>query len=385
MASISVTGLRGIPATWGGVEHQCEQLYSRLAARGHAVVVYARSGYVPPGTRRHKGIRIVRLPTVRTKHGEAFVHTFLSVLHILKENPRIVHFYSQGPALFAPLVRLLRPRTKVFFTCGGLDWRRKKWEPWASKVLHLGEWCSARFPHYRIMVSEELKRYYEARYGVKAHCILNGVERGTKRAPGFIRSFGLEGRDYALFVGRLVPEKRIEDLITPFLDGSFRSKLVIVGDSAGTEDYVDGLKALASGAPNVLFLGYRYGEVLEELYSNARCFLTASELEGLPLTLLEALSFGLVCVCSDIPPHREVVSKTGGRLFPVGDRAALARSIQEMERMTAQELLSFESHVVETVEKHFSWDEAARRLERLYRESLRGEAAGSRMPVCRNR
>lgn len=371
MMCISVTGLRGVPATWGGVEHQCEQLYSRLAAKGHRITVYARSNYVPSGVRFYKNMRVIRLPAVGGKYGEAFVHTFLAVLHILREKPQIVHFYSQGPALLIPLLRLLRPGTKVFFTCGGLDWRRKKWPPWASKILRLGEICSALFPHCCITVSEELRRYYEETYGVKAHCILNGVERAKRRPPQTIDSFGLKEREYFLSVGRLVPEKRVEDILKAFLGGSLQSKLVIVGDSAGTEGYVQTLRELASGASNILFLGYQYGETLAGLYSNARCFVTASELEGLPLTLLEALSFGRMCLCSDIPPHREIVNKTGGRLFPVGDCSSLQRRMREVEGMTEQEFRHFEARATELVERHFSWHEAASRLEALYLESVR--------------
>lgn len=154
---VAVTGFRGIPATWGGVEHQCEELYTRLASRGHDITVYARSGYVPAGVRTYRGVRIQRIGTIQTKYTEAIVHTLLSLLHVVGTNPRIVHIYSQGPCLLIPLLKLLRPRIRVVFTCVGLDWKRKKWPGWASWIIRVGEICSARFPDRHVVVSGELR------------------------------------------------------------------------------------------------------------------------------------------------------------------------------------------------------------------------------------
>jgi len=152
MARIAVTGLRGVPAAWGGVEHHCEELYSRLAANGHDITIYARSRYVRDDIEFYKGMKIVRLPTINVTGVEALVHTFLSMLHILKTRPDIVHIHAQGPCLLSWAPRLFRPGMRVFFTCHGLDWKRKKWSKLASSIIHLGEVFSAMFPHYRITV-----------------------------------------------------------------------------------------------------------------------------------------------------------------------------------------------------------------------------------------
>jgi glycosyltransferase involved in cell wall biosynthesis len=315
-------------------------------------------------------MKILRLPTMQSKYTEAFLHTFLGMLHIVRDNPDIVHIYGQGPGLLSPIPWLLRPRIQIFFTCGGLDWQRKKWPPWAARIIYLGELCTAVFPSYRIVVSEGLKSYYEVRYGVKAYCIYNGVEKAHRPPPQQIARHGLKAGSYFLFVGRLVPEKKIEDLIRAYQRRQFTSRLAIVGDSAGTESYVRWLKDQAEPDPSILFLGYQFGEVLQELYSNARCFVTPSELEGLPLTLLEALSYGLTCITSDILPHREVLSRTGGRTFPVGDVEALANEMDRVERMSDSELARFAEASTEAVTKEFSWDKAADQLERLYEESV---------------
>ena len=372
MATIAVTGLRGVPATWGGVERQCEETYARLSKR-YRIVIYARKPYVPEGLEFYRGLTIRALPTVASKYLEAFVHTGLAVVDALRLRPDILHIYAQGPCLFSWLPRIFRPRMRIFFTCTGLDWRRKKWPWWASRIIYLGELASVLFPHYRIVVSKALQEYYKHRHGVATTYIPNGVEPVARRPPNRIRPFGLSGRDYFLFVGRLVPEKRVEDLIEAYSRQALTSKLVIVGDSAGTEDYAAGLRDKAGGRASVIFTGYQYGETLQELYSNARAFVAPSELEGLPLTLLEAMSFGLPCIASDIPPHREVVEATDGFLYPLAQVAELARQMVEVDGMSEKELCRVGNRAQELLESHYSWDKVADQIDRLYQESLHGK------------
>ncbi len=373
MAIIAVTGLRGVPATWGGVERQCEETYSRLSPRHH-IVIYARKGYVPEGIASYRGMTVRTLPTVASKYLEAFVHTGLAVLDALRLRPDILHIYAQGPCLFSWLPRLLRPRMRVFFTCTGLDWMRKKWPWWASRIIYLGELASVCFPHYRIAVSRELQKYYELRHGVATYYIPNGVEPAVRRPPNRIRQFGLSGGDYFLFVGRLVPEKRVEDLIEAYRQAAPASKLVIIGESAGTDQYVAGLRDMAKGRTSIIFGGYQYGEVLQEFYSNARAFVAPSELEGLPLTLLEAMSFGLPCIASDIAPHQEVVNATDGLLYATARVTDLARKLVEVDQMTEAELSGIGSHAQERLKSLYDWDRVAAALDRLYQQSLKGSA-----------
>lgn len=365
---VAVTGFRGIPATWGGVEHQCEELYTRLASMGHDITVYARSGYVPVGIRTHRGVRIQRIGTIPGKYTEAIVHTLLSVLHLVLTNPQIVHIYSQGPCVLIPLLKLLRPRIHVVFTCVGLDWRRKKWPGWASRIIKLGEICSARFPDRHVVVSRELQDYYRAEYGVEAITIPNGVNPADPGTLGGVQTFGFEPRGYFLFVGRLVPEKRVEDLLSAYLARPRRSRLVIAGDAAGTESYARRLREMGAASGSVSFVGYQYGRTLGALYANARGFLTASELEGMPLTLLEALAHGLFCIASDIAPHREVLDGAPHALFPVGGLEPLSDGLERLDRMGPAELDALGWEARRHVADCFSWDRAADRLEALYAE-----------------
>ena len=368
--SIAVTGCRGVPATWGGVEHHCENLYSRLAAMGYDITVYARNYYVPKDTTGYKGLRIKRLPTLNFKYTDALLHTFLCVLHILFGKAQIVHIHGIGPAFFSWIPRLLRPRMKIFFTCHGLDWQRRKWPLWASKLIYLGELSAVRYAHRRIVVSRDLQGHFASVHGIETTYIPNGIEPRPPRPPNRIRQWNLTPRGYFLWVGRIVPEKRVEDLIRAYLTVPRRFPLVIVGDQAAAGAYMSELKQLAGKTPAILFLGYQFGETVEELFSNARGFLSPSELEGLPITLLEALSYGTICAISDIGPHREVTESLPSLSFPVGDIAAISRCLDRVEAMDEQEFNDFSRQAVSMISERFSWETVCSEHDRLYREAL---------------
>ncbi|MHC1789510.1 glycosyltransferase family 4 protein [Solidesulfovibrio sp.] len=380
---IAVTGTRGIPATWGGVERQCEELYSRLAAMGVNVLVYARSGYVESGTTSCRGVRVKTLPAPRSTHLEAIVHTLLSVVHMaFVSKPRIVHFYSQGPCLLLPLVRLLLPRATVFFTCGGLDWQRRKWSRPASLMIRLGEWFSARFTDVRIMVSNELARSYRERFGCRCEVIHNGVTLPGVTSTAPLAATGLGGNGYVLSVGRLTPEKRVEDMVAAVLALAAPVRLAVVGDEASGGGYLERLRRLAQGRAEVVFTGYRFDADLAALFAGATLFVTASEMEGLPLALLEAMSYGIACLASDIPPHREVLGDDYPWFFPVGDAPALA-ALLETALAAPQERAALGQVLQHRVAEFFSWDETATAVAALYDRALqqavsRGLYPGSR-------
>jgi glycosyltransferase involved in cell wall biosynthesis len=370
MTKIAVTGIRGVPATWGGIEHHCENLYSRLAEMGYDITIYSRSYYVPKGMSVYKGMKIKRLPTLNRKYTDALCHTLMSILHILFDKPDIIHIHGIGPCFFSWIPRIFRPRMKVFFTCHGLDWQRRKWPWWASKLVYLGELSAILFSQYRIVVSRELQRYFDARHGVIADYIPNGISPFSHRAPDLITQWKLSARQYFLCVGRLVPEKRMEDVIHAFCLKPRSCKLVIVGDSAAADQYVDSLLKLAGNNSSVIFTGYQYGEALEELYANALAFVTASELEGLPMALLEALSCGTMSVTSDIAPHRELMNTLQGLFFPAGDIQALSICLDLVESMTESRLDEFKKAAIAMISSLFNWDTACREHDHLYQQSL---------------
>jgi glycosyltransferase involved in cell wall biosynthesis len=370
MIKIAVTGLRGIPATWGGIEHHCENIYTRLAEKGYDITIYARSHYVPKGMTQYKGLKIKRLPTLNFKYSDALFHTFLSIVDILFTNPDIVHIHGIGPCFFSWMPRIFRPRMPVFFTCHGLDWRRKKWPKWASFLIYLGEMSAILFTHYRIVVSRDLQNYFKSRYGIETFYIPNGMNPLPYRAPNRIKQWNLSVRNYFLFVGRLVPEKRVEDIIEAYLLKYRKSRLVIVGDDASPCQYMNKLRMLAKGNDSIIFTGYQYGNVLQELLSNARSFVTASEMEGLPLSLLEALSCGTMCITSDIAPHQEVVGNLECPSFPVGDIQAISDCLNFVESMAESRLDGFKNACIDLISNRFNWEKTSMEHDRLYRKSL---------------
>jgi glycosyltransferase involved in cell wall biosynthesis len=363
---VAMIGQRGIPATFGGIEHHVEELGARLAARGHEVVVYTRTNYVHERARIVRGMHPRYLSTVGSKHLDAIVHSGLSTIDVMTRRADIVHYHAVGPGIPAFLPRFLG-RAGVVLTVHGLDAERAKWSRTARTVLTVAQWLSARVPDETIVVSRELQRHYRDRYDRRTTYIPNGVDEGDRRPPDeIVRRFGLRGDDYLLFVGRLVPEKAPDLLVRAFRELGTIHRLVLAGGSSFTDEYVRGLEALVSGDPRILMPGYVYGAVLEELYTNASAFVLPSSLEGLPLTLLEAASYGVPIVVSDIAPNLEIVGADGPghRVFPAGDlaglRAALRRALTDGTERAGAETLRTD------VLASYRWDDTARMTEAVY-------------------
>jgi glycosyltransferase involved in cell wall biosynthesis len=369
---IAMIGQRGIPATFGGIERAVEELGAQLASRGHEVVVYCRSGYVEGPPVVHRGMTLRDLPTVNSKHLEAFVHTGLATADAMRQGFDILHFHALGPGLFAPMARLDR-RTRVVQTIHGLDDQRAKWGSCAQRILRVGAWTSARVPHATIVVSRDLQRHYLERWRRATHAIPNGVSRGVQASSyeEIQRRFGLEPGSYVLFVGRVIPEKAVDLLVTAFGNLDTDLRLVIAGGSSHTDAYAARVKDLADADPRILLTGFVYDETLAQLYSHAAAFVLPSELEGLPLSLLEAASYGVPVVASDIPPHLEILGgeAPGGRLFEVGSAGGLTDALERSlgggtaEREGARRLR-------DKVLARYRWDAIAEQTVDLYRDVL---------------
>ncbi|MGA7988525.1 MAG: glycosyltransferase family 4 protein [Candidatus Dormiibacterota bacterium] len=373
-ARIAFIGQRGVPATIGGVEHHVEEIGSRLVARGHDVTVYTRANYTTSRVTEHRGMRVRYVPTAPTKHLEALVHSGLSTATAMlpgAQRADILHYHAIGPSVFTPLPRVLS-RRGVVLTVHGLDYERDKWGVGARTALRSAGWISAHVPHATITVSKNLADFYLRRYGRVAHYIPNGVAIPVHREPRLITErFGLRGGDYALFLGRLVPEKAPDLLLRAFRTVDTESRLVIAGGSSFTDRYVQELESLAARDPRVLMVGPVQGTLLDELYSNAALFVLPSSLEGLALTLLEAASYGLPLVASDIPPNREVIGidRPGGRLFPSGDQAALADAIASTLR--ARHDARADARLLgDRITREYDWDEATEATEAVYERVL---------------
>ena len=364
---VAMIGQRGVPATFGGVEHHVEELGARLAARGHEVSVYCRTNYGGDHPSLYRGMHLRHLPTLPTKHLDAIAHSGVSTLAALARRHDIVHYHALGPGLVAPLPRAVG-RARVVQTVHGLDDQRAKWGRGAQSVLRAAQWMSAHVPHATIVVSRALAEHYATLHDRLAVYIPNGVTEPTPRPASAIRErFGLEPGGYVLFVGRLVPEKAPDLLVRAFRHLPPTMKLVIAGGSAYTDGFVADLQHAAASDPRVVFTDYVYGSLLAELYTNAAAFVLPSRLEGLPLTLLEAASYGIPVVASAIAPHAEVLGTDGPgqRLFPVDDEVALAAVLDRVLEHPDSERAGA-AGLRHRVMRTYRWDAVTSATEQLY-------------------
>ncbi|MCK4546910.1 MAG: glycosyltransferase family 4 protein [Candidatus Eisenbacteria sp.] len=363
---IAMVGQKGIPATYGGIERHVEELSTRLVERGHEVTVYSRPYYTKLRG-EFRGVKLVTVPTMQTKHFDTASHCAFAIPHMLAGKFDVVHFHALGPSIFAGLPKLSGARTAV--TVHGLDWQREKWGRLARWILKKCEYTSIHFPTRTIVVSRSLKDYFHRRYSRRVSYIPNGINIPSVREGNRIREMGIEPDRYVLFVGRLVPEKGCHYLLDAFRKVNSDLDLVIAGGSSFSTEYTENLRAKAG--KRTRFLGYVYGDVLDELYSNARLFVLPSDLEGLPIALLEAMSFGNACLVSDIPENVEVAGDNG-TTFAKGDVDDLARQISALLANPENCRSMGESarkHVLGT----YDWDGVTLLTESLYYSMLRDE------------
>lgn len=366
---IAMIGQRGLPATYGGVERHVEEIGARLVDLGHEVIVYCRPNYSPEPRETYRGMTLVRLNTPESKHLEAIVHSAGATTAAMRTGVDIVHYHALGPGLVSPMPRLLSG-AKVVQTIHGLDHERAKWGRFASAVLHLGCWMSARVPNRTIVVSRALQEYYTATYRKSTLYMANGVELPTRRstAQETLDALGIGSSPFVLYVGRLVPEKVPDMLIRAFRRIERDDlRLVVAGSTSFTAEYVQQLHELAARDPRVIMPGNVLREPLADLYAHASAFVLPSDVEGMPLTLLEAASHGTPILASDIAPHREFLGadEPGRRMFRQGSEDDLAAKLQliladqDAERLGAAQI---RRHVQES----YSWDRTARALSDLY-------------------
>jgi glycosyltransferase involved in cell wall biosynthesis len=312
-------GFRGFPDVQGGIETHAEHLAPRLVELGYRVTACTRSPYAPAGGERSwKGVKLLRLWTVRSTYFETLLHSLVCAVVAGFRRPDIVHVHGIGPALVTPLLRLLGLRVVV--THHGEDYNREKWGWAARTILRAGENAGMCFAHKRIAVSRSIQTLITTKYGRNSEVIPNGVEfPEVPLGAGTVTALGLTAGKYVLTVGRLVPEKRQLDLLRAFraarLDGW---KLAIVGRVDHENRYAERLATEAQGGGDVVMAGYQSGEALRQLYAHAGLFVLPSSHEGLPIVLLEALSYGLPALVSDIPSNMEVVSDPA-YVFKMGD------------------------------------------------------------------
>jgi glycosyltransferase involved in cell wall biosynthesis len=311
----------------GGVETHAEHLYPRLTRLGCDVEVIVRTPYVPRGRRSFGPVRLRRLWAPKFKGLEPLVHSLLGVLYAAVTRPDILHVHAIGPAFITPIARLLGLRVVV--THHGPDYERDKWGAFARWFLRSGESVGMRFANARIVISRVIGDRIRTTYGVDSYLIRNGVQAGTRQSDDQpVRQFGLEPGRYYLHVSRMVPEKRHLDLIAAYTEAAASDwKLALVG-SLNSDEYSRSVRRAAEKS-GVVLTGFLKGRALQSLYSHAGAFVLPSSHEGLPIAMLEALSYGLPVLASDIPANLEV-GLDESSYFPVGDREALASGLRRL-------------------------------------------------------
>lgn len=359
----------------GGVEVVVTELARRMAALGHEVTCYDRSGSdVMTGEatslseRIADGVRIVPVKTIDKKGLAALSSSFFATRQAIKDRPDVIHYHAEGPCVPLPLARRAGIRTVA--TIHGLDWQRAKWGRLASTCIKMGEKAAATQSNELIVLSSSAEGYFKQEYGREATLIHNGVEiRERIDASLIAERWGLSRGDYILYLGRLVPEKRGDLLVDAFRRLDTDKRLVIAGGGSDTETFESELRKRAGSDPRILFTGFVTGEVLAELYSNAYAYVLPSDVEGMPLSLLEAMSYGTCCVTSDVPECADVLGSAGAT-FAKGNVSELTRVLRGLLDNPERANKLGES-ARERVRNNYDWDSVVERTLELYQGEAR--------------
>jgi len=368
---IVVLGTRGFPGIQGGIEMHCEQLYTRLAKMGCDVTVFTRKHRVNPAIKNYKDVKMIAIEAPAKKSVEAIYHTFKGVFAAKKIKPDIVHIHAVGPSLMILLARMLGLKTVM--TNHGPDYKRMKWGWIAKMSLRLGELVGSCFANEIICISELIARKVKRKFKRKCHVIPNGTEAAEiLEYDDMLKKHSLTKDKYLLAVGRFVPEKGFSELIDAFSKAKLEGwKLVIVGEAGHEKKYSLTLEKKAKRRDNIVLTGFLTGEPLKELYSHAGLFVMPSYYEGLSIVFLEALSYGLPCLVSDIAANH-FISLSEQNYFSPGDVKQLSKKLQEFIKIPFSPAQRHQQ--IEIIHKNYNWDDIAKKTLEVYRKVLNSPA-----------
>lgn len=356
----------------GGIEIVVKELCSRMVQSGIKVTCYNRSGHHVSGAEyddldanNNKEICQKYVPTIEKKGLAAVSSSFFAALYSAFGKYDVVHIHAEGPAFFSWIPKILGK--KVVVTVHGIDWQREKWKSgFGSKFIRQGEKNAVKYADEIIVLSQGVQKYFEENYGRKTIFIPNGVNRPQVRHAEIInKEFDLTKDSYILFLGRLVPEKGIKYLIEAFKNVETDKKLVIAGGSSDTDEFANELRELAKDDDRILFTGFVQGEKLDELYSNAYIYTLPSDLEGMPLSLLEAMSYGNCCLVSDIEECASVV-EDHALIFHKFNVEDLKNRLQEACDHPDM-VKRYQEQAADFICKKYNWDEVVEKTLELYR------------------
>ena len=367
---IAMLGYKRIPSREGGIEIVVEELATRMAKKSHSVTCYNRKGHNVAGSefdgtklKTYKGVTLQEVFTIDKRGLAAMTASVSASLRAALGNYDVVHIHAEGPAFMCWLPKLFGK--KVIVTVHGLDHQRAKWGKFASWYIRSGEKNAVRFADEIIVLSKGVQDYFQNTYGRTTRFIPNGVNKAKPRkARQITEKWGLTKDSYILYLGRIVPEKGERYLIEAFKQTKTDKKLVIAGGSSDTQAFMDELKSLAKDDDRIIFTGFVQGEILEELYSNPYIYTLPSDLEGMPLSLLEAMSYGNCCLTSDIPECAEVVEDKA-LLFRKSDVSDLKAKLQNA--CDHPEMVeSYKAQAEEFICRKYNWDDVVEKTLKLY-------------------
>ncbi len=369
---IAMIGLKALPARYGGFETAADEMSRRLVQMGHEVIVYNRSGQSTWPTSDYHGVRLITLPTLKSKNLSTIAHAFLSSVDVLFRRADVVHYFTTGTTLFAPLPRLAG--VKIVCSADGTDWQRAKWGRFARWYLRLSEQIAVLFCHGLVSDSQEVVRYYREAYGRDSVYIPYGMREKASEGNEWIERLGLKSREFVLFVGRLVPENNVHNLIKAFEQTRTDKKLVIVGDDPWGKAYVRSLKSTTD--PRIVFTGGVYGDGYEQLQRNAYMFVLPDEVGGTHPALVEAMGFGNCVLVNDTPSNMEVTGDAGFSYSGADGDRDLCRQMQLL--LDSPEIVSrYRPAARERALANYSWDRVVLDHIKLYQELAGGKPAAA--------
>lgn len=363
---IAMIGHKRIPGREGGIEVVVEELSVRMASLGHRVYAYNRKSRRVPSRKEFKSVRIITIPTIEKKSTDALIYSFFATIHALFGKYDVIHYHALGPSVMLIIPHLLRIPTVV--TVHGLNYKTPKWRGIGEKYIYLGEKIVAKYADEIIVLSQKQKEYFKNVYNREAIFIPNGITLNTLLDPNIIKKkWGLKKQGYILMVSRIVPGKGIEHLVEAYKRIDTDLPLVLAGESRFATGFYNSLKEQIAEESKILTVGFISGDTLQELYSNAALFVFPSEAEGMPLSLLEALSYNIPCLVSDIPENLEV-SKEYAQSFRAGDIDDLERQLKNC-LVHRKELFVRESRSY--IKENYNWDQVVRKTLKCYEESMK--------------
>ncbi|WP_216524859.1 glycosyltransferase family 4 protein [Streptococcus lutetiensis] len=370
---IAMIGQKHVLSNEGGVEKVVREISTRLVRLGFDVTCYDRknkhvmdSDEDLPTLSEYNGVKIKDCFTIDKKGLAAVSSSLIGSLKILFSGANVVHYHAEGPSAMLPIIKFLSKK-KVIVTVHGLDWKRDKWgDGFASKYIKFGEKMAAKYADEIIVLSDGVKKYFKETYNRDTHFIPNGITQPDIFDSKIISSkYNLNKDSYFLFLGRIVPEKGIHYLIDAYSEVKTDKKLVIAGGASDTDSYYEELRKKASNNENIIFTGFVQGQELEELYSNAYVYVLPSDLEGMPLSLLEAMSYGNCCLTSDIEECSDVMEDCGVtfKQSSVEDLANKLQYLSDSEKVVQKLKLESSPFII----KKYNWDDIVNKTLELYR------------------